>query len=178
MIGAQQVIDHVLTEAARLGGADETIVLVTDQAEASLRWAGNSMTTNGESITRATIVISIVRRGDSAHVGSLQSSEVDPAALPALVRASQQAARSAPEARDGFALLTGSEAPPDWDDSAPGTGATVFGDVAASLTRGFRGADRLYGFAHHVVETTYLATSTGVRRRYTCLLYTSDAADE
>lgn len=167
MIGAQQVVDHVLTEAARLGGADETIVLVTDQAEASLRWAGNSMTTNGESITRATTVISIVRQGDSAHVGSLQSSEVDPAALPALVQASQQAARSAPAARDTFALLTGTALPPDWDDSAPGTGAAVFGDVAASLTRGFRGADALYGFAHHVVETTYLATSTGVRRRYT-----------
>lgn len=167
MIGAQQVVDRVLAEAARLGGADETVVLVTDRAEASLRWAGNSMTTNGESIARTTTVISIVRQGESAHVGSLQSSEVDPGALPALVRASQQAARSAPEARDGFALLTGSQAPPDWDDSAPGTGAAVFGDVAASLVRGFRGADKLYGFAHHVVETTYLATSTGVRRRYT-----------
>ena len=37
----------------------------------------------------------------------------------------------------------------------------------ASLSRGFRGADRLYGFAHHSVSTTFLASSTGLRRRYT-----------
>ena len=33
MIGAQQVVDIVLDEAARLGGADETIVLVTDRVD-------------------------------------------------------------------------------------------------------------------------------------------------
>jgi hypothetical protein len=48
MIGAQQVVDTALAEASRLGGAEETIVLVTDRADASLRWADNSMTTNGE----------------------------------------------------------------------------------------------------------------------------------
>ena len=34
MIGAQQVVDTALAEAARLGKADETIVLVTDRADA------------------------------------------------------------------------------------------------------------------------------------------------
>ena len=100
MIGAQQVVDLALDAARRAGGADETIVLVTDQAEASLRWAGNTMTTNGVSVTRTTGVVSIVRQGDSAHVGSVLSSEVDPAVIPELVAASQRAARSAPEARD------------------------------------------------------------------------------
>ncbi len=163
MIAAQQVVDLVL-EAA---GGVETIVLVTDRGEASLRWAGNSMTTNGVSVSRSTTVISIVRQGDSAHVGSLETTEVDPAALPALVAASQTAARSAPAARDGFELLSGRSVPDDWDASVAGTGAEVFGSVAAELARGFRGPDALYGFAHHIVETTFLATSTGVRRRYT-----------
>jgi predicted Zn-dependent protease len=35
------------------------------------------------------------------------------------------------------------------------------------LSRGFRGTDRLYGFAQHGVSTTFLASSTGLRRRYT-----------
>ncbi|HZC09364.1 MAG TPA: metallopeptidase TldD-related protein, partial [Mycobacterium sp.] len=39
--------------------------------------------------------------------------------------------------------------------------------VADSLSRGFRGTDRLYGFAHQSVSTTFLASSTGLRRRYT-----------
>jgi predicted Zn-dependent protease len=43
----------------------------------------------------------------------------------------------------------------------------VFADIAGSLSRGFRGTDRLYGFAHHSVSTTFLASSTGLRRRYT-----------
>ena len=167
MIGAQQVVDLVLEAAARLDGAVETIVLVTDRAEASLRWAGNSMTTNGVSVNRSTTVISIVRQGDSAHVGSLESCDVDPAALPALVAASQAAARSAPAARDAFTLLTGTSTPADWDAPVPGTGAEVFAPVAGALAQGFRGPDTLYGFAHHVVETTFLATSTGIRRRYT-----------
>ncbi len=163
MISAHQVIDTVLAAA----GDTETIVLVTDTAEASLRWAGNSMTTNGEAVRRTTAVISIIRNGESAQVGSLVTSEVDPAALPGLVAASQEAARSAPAARDNVELLRGSGAPGNWDAPTPGTAATVFGDVAEALTRGFRGTDMLYGFAHHVVETSYLATSTGIRLRYT-----------
>jgi predicted Zn-dependent protease len=37
------------------------------------------------------------------------------------------------------------------------------------LSRGFRGPDRLYGYAHHNVSTTFLASSTGLRRRHTQL---------
>jgi len=43
----------------------------------------------------------------------------------------------------------------------------VFAGVAGSLSRGFAGTDRLYGYAHHSVSTTFLASSTGLRRRYT-----------
>lgn len=162
MIPAQQVVDLVL-EAA---GAMETVVLVSDHAEASLRWAGNSMTTNGVSFSRSTTVISIVRQGDSAHVVSLETTEVDPAMLPELVAASQAAARSAPAARDSFELPAGTAGPDDWDGPIAGTGTEVFGSLATELARGFRGPDALYGFAHHTVETTFLATSTGVRRRW------------
>ena len=167
MIPAPQVVEIALAAALQGSGSDETIVIVTDSTDASLRWAGNSMTTNGVSISRTTTVISVVRQGDTAHVGSVQSSDVDPESIPVLVTAAQLAARSAPEARDGFPLLTDTEVPLDWDEPGPGTGAEVFGSVAGSLARGFAGADQLYGFAHHVVETTWLATSTGVRRRFT-----------
>ena len=167
MIGAQRVVDTALAEAARLGNADETIVLVTDRSDAALRWAGNSMTTNGESVSRTTTVISIVRKGDTAHVGSVRSSDVDPALIAASVAASQQAAAAAPEARDGAPPLPGTDVPADWDAPVPDTGARVFSGLARPLAQGFRGADRLYGYARHIVETTFLATSNGLRRRYT-----------
>jgi predicted Zn-dependent protease len=167
MIGAQQVVDAALAQAARQGKADETIVLVTDRADAALRWAGNSMTTNGESVSRNTTVVSIVRRGNTAHVGSVRSSDVDPAAIADLVAASQQTALSAPEASDNAQPLPGSDVPADWDAPVPGTGAHVFSGIAGPLAQGFRGADQLYGYARHIVETTFVATSGGLRRRYT-----------
>ncbi|KUH80514.1 MULTISPECIES: metallopeptidase TldD-related protein [unclassified Mycobacterium] len=167
MIGAQQVVEIALDEAARLGRADETIVVVTDRADASLRWAGSSMTTNGESTTRYTTVISVVRDGSESHVGSMRSSEVDPTTIGALVAASQEAARSAPEARDSAPLLASGDIPPDWDAPVPSAGAAVFLPVADGLARGFRGRDRLYGYARHILETTFVATSGGLRRRYT-----------
>ena len=167
MIGAQQVIDIALRAAAQLGRADETIVLVSDRIATSLRWANNSMTTNGVSTARHTTVISIVRQGDTAKVGALTSAEVDPSVIEGLGAASQAAAASAPEARDAAPLLSGNSAPADWDAPIPATGPEVFSDIAGPLAGGFRGADQLYGFAQHAVETTFLATSSGLRRRYT-----------
>jgi predicted Zn-dependent protease len=167
MITAQHVINIVLDEAAKAGRADETMVLVTDRVGANLRWAGNSMTTNGVSVSRSTTVISIVRQGESAFIGTVVSAEVDPRVIPRLVAESQDAARSAPEAGDAAPLLADAGVPADWDAPIPGTGAEVFAEVASSLSRGFRGSDRLYGFAHHSVSTTFLASSTGLRRRYT-----------
>jgi predicted Zn-dependent protease len=160
---AQRVIDDALAAAT----VDETIVLVNDRTDASLRWANDTMTTNGLSTSRTTAVISIVRQGDIAHVGSVRSSEVDPAAIPKLVAASEAAARSAPEARDAAPPIVDTDVPAGWDDPVPGTGVEVFGAVAGALARGFRGPDTLYGYAHHAVATTFLANSAGLRRRYT-----------
>jgi predicted Zn-dependent protease len=167
VIGPQHVVELALTEAARLGKADETIVTVTDRSDAALRWANNSMTTNGVSVQRRITVISVVRRGERAHVASLTSSEVDPTVVPIVVAASQEAALAAPEARDSAPALAPTEAASDWDAPVPETGVEVFGGVAEALTRGFPRADRLYGYARHILETTFLATSGGLRRRYT-----------
>ncbi len=167
MIGAQQVIDIALDTAAKLGQAAETIVLVSDRSSTSLRWANNSMTTNGASTARQTTVISIARQGDTARVGSLTTAELESVAIEELVAASQAAAIAAPEAGDAAPLLSGNTAPDDWDAASPSTGPEVFAGIADPLARGFRGADRLFGFAQHTVETTFVATSTGLRRRYT-----------
>jgi predicted Zn-dependent protease len=166
VIPAQQVVELALQAAERSGRATETIVIVTDRSEASLRWAGNSMTTNGVATARSTTVISIVRKGDIASVGSRRSSDADPAAIAELVAAAEDAAHRAPEAADSAALVTGSGLPDDWNEPVGETGIEVFGDVAQALATGFTRSDRLYGYAHHLVETTFLATSTGVRRRF------------
>ena len=50
------------------------------------------------------------------------SAEVDPRVIPGLVAASQEAARSAPEAGDAAPLLADTGVPADWDAPVPGTG--------------------------------------------------------
>ncbi|MCW2652960.1 MAG: hypothetical protein JWR32_3936 [Mycobacterium sp.] len=163
MIDPHRVIDEALAAAT----VDETIVLVTVRSDASLRWANDTMTTNGASAGRSTTVISIVRDGDKARVGSVQTSEVDQAAISGLVAASESVARSAPDARDAAPLISGTDVPADWDDSVPATGPEAFGGVVDALARGFKGPETLYGYAHHALATTFLASSTGLRRRYT-----------
>lgn len=163
MIGPQHVVDRALAAAT----VDETTVIVTETSEASLRWANSSMTTNGASTSRTTSVISVVRKGGKAYAGSVQTGEVDPEAIPALVKASEEAARQAPEARDSAPPITGAAPAPDWDGPVPATGPGVFGPLASSLSVGFGRADQQFGFARHELTTTFLATSAGVRRRFT-----------
>lgn len=158
----------VVERALAASKANEAIVIVTDAHEASLRWAGNSMTTNGSSVSRDWAVISILRDGpNSARVGSISSTSVDPDDIEAVVRASEEAARAATPARDAVPLLEpADDDTATWDD-APGTTAIdVFTGLARDLSTGFDGTDRLYGFAHHQVHTTWLGTSTGIRRRF------------
>ncbi|MFE9576864.1 metallopeptidase TldD-related protein [Nocardia sp. NPDC006044] len=163
VIAAGEVVERALA----LSRADEAMVIVTDAYDASLRWAGNSMTTNGSSVSRDWAVVSIFRDGpNSARVGTIGSTSVDPGEIEAVVRRSEEAARSAEPARDAMPLLEPDASVDDWADAPGTTGIEVFTDLAGGLSTGFDGGDRLYGFAHHTVHTTWLGTSTGLRRRF------------
>lgn len=167
MIAAQELIERALA----LVGVDEAAVIVTDSSETALRWAGSSMTTNGDSRSRSWTVVAIVRDGARARVGSVTSSSVDPDEIAAVVRAAEDAARAARPAEDAMDPIRPSGgADADWAADPAETGVEVFGGLAEALGSRFADADvadRLYGFAHHQLHTTWLGTSTGVRRRFT-----------
>lgn len=153
--------------ALALSRAHETMVIVRDEHEASLRWAGNSMTTNGSSVSRNWAVIAVFRDGPTrARVGTIASTSVDPGDIEAVVRAAEEAARGAEPARDAMPLLEPDAVDDDWAAPAGSTGIEVFTGLADGLAAGFDSADRLYGFAHHQMHTTWLGTSTGIRRRF------------
>ena len=85
--------------------------------------------------------------------------------------ASERAAREAAPADDAFDLVdplpttttTGTRPP-------PAAGIEVFAEFAPALGAAFELMDgrdeRLYGFAEHELSSTWLATSTGLRRRF------------
>ena len=92
--------------AARPGG--ETIVIADESSTANLRWAGNTLTTNGVATSRSLTVISIDRRADgTAGVGMVARSGVTPGQEEDLVREAEKAAAEASAAEDTADLVTG-----------------------------------------------------------------------
>ncbi|CAN5130431.1 metallopeptidase TldD-related protein [soil metagenome] len=162
MMRGQEIVERALA----MSRAQGAVVVVTDRTEANLRWANNSLTTNGAMRSRQVAVVSIV---DDA-VGSVQRnvSTVDELAL--LVSASEHAAEGASAAEDAMPLPADAAPSPDWDGPPAETSIGIFGAVAPALGEAFGaagGQDRLlFGFAEHVMTTTYLGTSTGLRLRH------------
>ena len=153
----------VVEQALALSGADGCVVIVEESSSANLRWAGNSLTTNGVVRGRSITVVSVV--GESVGVRSATVAD----ALEELVRASEQAARDAAPAEDHGPLVEGPAAA-DFSDRAAETPPSVFTDLARDLGAAFGRARSdgiaLYGYASHDVSTVWLGSSTGLRLRH------------
>jgi predicted Zn-dependent protease len=163
--------EELTTTALDASKADGCIVVLTDTSEVNLRWANSTMTTNGHSTTRSFSVISVV--GDSVGVVSGDGAELDE--VRAVVAASEQAARESGPAQDVAPLVEGgTDADSDgaFGEPAAATEIAVFARLTGELAETFGGtaesgrSELFYGFADHRVETTWLASSTGLRRRW------------
>ena len=73
-ISPQETVERAL--AAVRGG--ECVAIAEETSTANLRWAGNTLTTNGVSRSRQLTVIAIDRRGDGAAVGVVSRAGVRP----------------------------------------------------------------------------------------------------
>src|SRR3984957_1706230 len=101
----QDTIEQALA-AAKAGG--ECVVIADESSTANLRWAGNTLTTNGVAATRSLTVIAIDRRTDgTAGVGTVTRSGVTPDQVEDLGREAEKAAGDASTAEDTTELLSG-----------------------------------------------------------------------
>jgi len=160
----------LVERALALSTADGCVVLAEETSEANLRWAANTLTTNGVMRGRRLTVIATVGAGEGTAAGVVSRSNVGDDELEALVRAAEKAAREAEPAEDAKPLVEASGAAPAWGDGPAETSIEVFAQLARELGDSF-GAARAekrdtYGFAEHVLATTYLGTSTGLRLRH------------
>jgi predicted Zn-dependent protease len=162
----QQIVEHVQGRSS----CDATVVIVQEQTQANLRWAGNTLTTNGVVRGTQVTVVAIDERTSGAAAGVVTRSVSELPELTELVEAADAAARAASPAPDA-APLDGGATAQDWDEPSPEASATTLADLARGLGRAFEQADaqdrELFGFAEQVLETTYLATSAGTTRRHT-----------
>jgi predicted Zn-dependent protease len=159
----------LVERALEVSRAERCVVILNDTTSANLRWANNTLTTNGVVHHVSLTVVSFVGAGQGVTAGSVTGSASSFDQVDALVASADAAARESTPAEDAAELVAG-EAAEDWFDAPVRTSIEVFADFAPALGEAFRKAtaeDRiLYGFVDHEVTTTYLGSSTGLRLRH------------
>ncbi|MET0837790.1 MAG: metallopeptidase TldD-related protein [Marmoricola sp.] len=157
----QRLVEHALATST----SEHCIAIVHDTTSANLRWANNTLTTNGVMHAVDVTVIAFRGAGNASVSGTAASVEQ----VTALVEAADRAAAAADPAEDRAELVAG-DAASDWEDPSGTTSIEVFDAFAAALGDAFAQADAeqriLYGFVFHEVTTTYLGSSTGLRLRH------------
>ena len=171
--GPRDTVERALA-AAR---SDDCIVIADESSTANLRWAGNTLTTNGVSRSRQLTVIAISRGPAGTSVGVVSRAGVRDDQVEDVVREAEQAAADGSPVEDAEPLL----GPDDdavrkispvarWDDPVASTEIGVFRGFAADLGTAFQAAQagdrKLYGYAEHSLDCTFLGTSTGLRLRH------------
>ena len=96
----QEAVERALA-ASRSG---DCVVIAEETSGANLRWAGNTLTTNGVSSSRQLTVIAIDRRAEGASAGIVSRAGVRPEQIEEVVREAEHAAAEAAPAEDAEPL--------------------------------------------------------------------------
>jgi predicted Zn-dependent protease len=162
----QDLVEAALAESS----ADGCVVVAAEHSETNLRWAANSLTTNGQMHTRSVTVISTFDGSDGTSAGVVTRSVSNDDELAELVRASERAGRDAGPADDAAPLVEAYEHDDDWSSDPAETSVEVFERFAPELGAAFdrwkKSDQLLYGFAEHQLTSYFVGTSTGLRRRF------------
>jgi predicted Zn-dependent protease len=165
VLSPQSLVEHAVSTST----ADDCLAILSDTTSANLRWANNTLTTNGVMHGITMTVVSFVRGSGGTATGSVTGSATTQAQVTDLVRAADAAARAGSPAEDANELVR-DRSSADWDDAPVPTDIHVYDDFAPALGEAFAratSADRvLYGFVNHESTSTYLASTTGLRLRH------------
>ena len=106
-ISAQQLVEHALATST----ADDCVAIVRDVTSANLRWANNTLTTNGVMTEVSVTVVSFAAVPGGIATGSVSGSAATTDQVTALVRAADAAARAGSPAEDAGELIGGVTSP-------------------------------------------------------------------
>lgn len=161
--------DALVERALAESGTTGCVAIVEDRHLANLRWADNTLTTNGRVHERTLTVVALDGEGHDASAGAVTRTVRSLDEVADLVHAAEDVARRCgPEesARD----LPPGESTTDFSEPAPESGIEVFagltGDLGGLLDDARADRMALYGYAEHTLTTTYLGTSAGTRHRH------------
>jgi predicted Zn-dependent protease len=166
MSDRQPTPQHLVERALELSTADECVVIADAVTEANLRWANNSLTTNGVSRSAQLTVIAVLE----GSVGVVTEQGVTEDSLARVIEVAETTARSAPAAEDQASVIGSGASRGKWDSPPAETSIAVFSsfapDLGGALEQASRSGRLLFGFANHQMQTTYVGSSTGLRSRY------------
>ena len=161
---------ETVERALALSRADGCVVIADEGSSANLRWANNTLTTNGVTRTRLLTVVATVGGATGTASGVVSRSGVTDDTLEDLVRAAETVARGAGPAEDAQPLVAAEMASADWDQPPAETSIAAFSAFAPDLGQAFARAgaeDRvLFGYAEHEMQSTFLGSSAGLRLRH------------
>ncbi|HEU5485702.1 MAG TPA: metallopeptidase TldD-related protein [Microlunatus sp.] len=164
MSRAAELVEQALRCARR-----PVVAYAREEATANLRWAGSALTTNGEMTSTTLTVVATADVDGGTAAGTVSQEVSDPAQVAGLVAAAESAAAAAPPSPDAASLVESWGDAADFEQEPASTRIDVLADVARDLGASFADAatraQKLYGFAEHIVTTTYLGSSTGLRLR-------------
>jgi predicted Zn-dependent protease len=159
----------VVERAVAASRSDGCVVIVEDSRHANLRWASNTLTTNGVSHEQSVTVVAIVEQGEGASAGAVTRTLHSDDDIEALVRTAEDVARRSGPEESSRPLVAGPAAA-DFAEPPARSGIEVFGSLTGDLGEVLSAARDapmlLFGYAEHTLVTTYLGTSTGVRHRH------------
>lgn len=166
---------ELVERALALSRTDGCLVVADETSSANLRWANNTLTTNGVTRGRQLTVVATVDGAQGTACGVVSRAAVTNGEVEELVRAAERAAAEAATnaaADDARPLVTSELANTgtDWDAEVEPTSARAFAELAPALGAAFgraTAADRLlFGFAEHEMTSSFLGTSSGLRLRH------------
>ena len=163
-------IQELIEQAVAASTADGCIVVGDESTQANLRWAGNNLTTNGQMHSRSLTVVSTFDGAEGTSAGVVTRAVSTADEVLDLVRASERAGRGAGPSDDAAPIVANYEHGDDWSAEPARTDVDVLADFATGLGAEFgrwRTNDRLlFGYAEHTMSAQFVATSTGLRRRF------------
>ena len=95
---------EAVERALAVSRSADCVVIAEETSSANLRWAGNTLTTNGVSRSRQLTVIAIDRRAEGAAAGVISRAGVRPDQIEEVVREAEHAAAEARPAEDAEPL--------------------------------------------------------------------------
>ena len=101
VISPQDAVERALNAAT----CDDCVVIAEENSSANLRWARNSLTTNGISASRRLTVIAIIRDEGQARAGAVSRAGASREQIPDLVAEAEKAAAEGSPAEDAQPLV-------------------------------------------------------------------------